>query len=138
MQNHSKTNIIIVLVLIIGLAIGFSFGKSNSSVVYNKNIPMGMHMMPDGSMMTNTDSSMSMQDMMTAMNAGLSGKFGDEFDVAFLSEMIVHHEGAVAMARLALSNAKHEELKDLARAIISAQNEEIAQMKQWERQWYNR
>ena len=98
----------------------------------------GMHMMPDGSMMSNDGSSnMSMADMMSSMNAELKGKTGDAFDKAFLSEMIVHHQGAVEMAQAALTNAKHKEIKDLANAIISAQNKEISQMQQWQKAWYN-
>jgi uncharacterized protein (DUF305 family) len=76
--------------------------------------------------------------MMASMNAALAGKTGDAFDQAFLSEMIVHHEGAVEMARLALTNAKHQEIKDLATAIIAAQNKEIDQMKAWQTAWYGR
>jgi uncharacterized protein (DUF305 family) len=95
--------------------------------------PSGMHMMPDGSMMAHD---MSMGDMMASMNAALAGKTGDAFDQAFLYEMIVHHEGAVEMARLALTNAKHQEIKDLATAIIAAQNKEIDQMKVWQTAWY--
>jgi len=75
--------------------------------------------------------------MMMSMNAELEGKTGDAFDQAFLSEMIIHHEGAVEMAELALTNAKHQEIKDLANAIIGAQNEEISQMKGWQKAWYN-
>jgi uncharacterized protein (DUF305 family) len=80
---------------------------------------------------------MSMSDMMTSMNAALQGKTGDAFDKEFLSEMIVHHEGAVAMAELALKNAKHQEIKDLSSGIIAAQNKEIGEMKAWGKSWYN-
>lgn len=83
-----------------------------------------------------TDQSSSMHDAMHAMNAGLEGKTGDAFDQAFLSEMIVHHEGAVAMAEAALEHASHKELKNMAEAIISAQTNEIAQMKEWLKNWY--
>ena len=96
--------------------------------------PMGTHMMADGTMMHGDGGDMA--SMMADMNAALSGKKGDAFDQAFLSEMIVHHEGAVAMAELALTSAKHQELKDLATAIIAAQTTEIEQMKQWQRTWY--
>jgi uncharacterized protein (DUF305 family) len=75
--------------------------------------------------------------MMASMNAGLQGKTGDAFDQEFLAEMIVHHQGAIDMAKLALSNAKHQEIKDLAQAIISAQTKEIGEMKQWQKSWYN-
>jgi uncharacterized protein (DUF305 family) len=77
-----------------------------------------------------------MSAMMANMNAGLQGKTGDAFDQEFIAEMIVHHQGAIDMAKLALTNAKHQEIKDLANAIISAQTKEITQMKQWQKSWY--
>jgi uncharacterized protein (DUF305 family) len=46
-------------------------------------------------------------------------------DGAFAAMMIDHHEGAIAMAELALRRAEHEELKQLAREIIDAQRAEI-------------
>ena len=79
-----------------------------------------------------------MAGMMKGMMMGLEGKTGDEFDKAFLSEMIMHHEGAVEMAQAALANAKHQEIKDLAKNIISAQNKEIADMQKWSTDWYNK
>ena len=75
--------------------------------------------------------SMSMDDM----TASLKGKTGDAFDKAFMSEMIVHHQGAIDMANLALSNAKHQEIKDLAKNIVTAQTSEITEMKNWQSQW---
>jgi uncharacterized protein (DUF305 family) len=83
---------------------------------------------------TNTATSasdMSMGDMTTE----LKGKTGDTFDKAFINEMIAHHQGAVDMANLALTNANHQEVKDLAKDIISAQTAEITQMKDWQSQW---
>jgi uncharacterized protein (DUF305 family) len=79
----------------------------------------------------NSMMSMSMNDMATQ----LQGKTGDDFDEAFLSGMIVHHQGAVAMAELAEKNAKHEEIKRLSRDIFLAQNEEIDTMRQWQIEW---
>ena len=81
--------------------------------------------------------SMDMGDMMHGMSSGINGKTGDAFDKAFLSEMIVHHQGAVEMAKQAITNAKHQEIKDLATAIIASQNKEIADMKTWQKSWYN-
>lgn len=89
--------------------------------------------MPDGTMMGGDGSSMS--SMMMDMNAALRGKTGDEFDKAFLSEMIVHHQGAIDMAELALTNAGKQEIKDLSKAIITAQTKEIAEMKAWQKSW---
>jgi uncharacterized protein (DUF305 family) len=53
------------------------------------------------------------------------------FDQRFLEAMIPHHESAITMARDALAKAEHQEIKDLATAIITAQEAEIAQMRQW-------
>ena len=52
-----------------------------------------------------------------------------EVDKDFAVMMIDHHEGAVAMAELALDRAEHEELRRLAQAIIDAQEREIEVMK---------
>lgn len=72
---------------------------------------------------------------MDSMTADLKDKTGDEFDKAFIVSMIEHHEGAVDMAKLSAVNAKHDEIKQLSEAIISAQEKEIAEMKQWQKDW---
>lgn len=46
-------------------------------------------------------------------------------DTDFAQMMITHHQGAITMAKLAADNAEHDELKDLAEQIISAQEREI-------------
>lgn len=75
---------------------------------------------------------MSMSDMMT----GLRGKTGDAFDKAFMTEIVAHHQGAIDMATAAKANASHDELKQLADAIVTAQTKEIAQMREWYKAWY--
>lgn len=72
---------------------------------------------------------------MNDMSAMLKGKTGDAFDEAFIQGMIPHHQGAIDMAREALQNAKHEEIKRMARDIITAQQQEIDQMNQWMKDW---
>lgn len=57
-------------------------------------------------------------------------------DQHFIVMMIPHHEGAVAMADLALSRAKHPEIKKLAAAIKTTQTQEIEEMRTWYKQWY--
>lgn len=59
-------------------------------------------------------------------------------DQHFIVMMIPHHEGAIAMADLAISQAEHPELRALARAIQASQTREIREMQTWYRQWYGR
>lgn len=121
---NTNTLVIAVIALIVGTGGGYVIGNGTER-----------HEMPDGSQMHGSMHS-DMQDSMDGMMAGLDGKIGDEFDKAFLSEMIMHHQGAVEMAEAALTNAKHEEIKAMANAIISAQTTEIGQMQSWQRNWY--
>jgi len=72
---------------------------------------------------------------MSQMSAGLTGKSGDDFDAAFLSAMIEHHEGAIEMAKLAGTRAEHQQIRKLAQEVIGAQEGEITQMRQWQQEW---
>lgn len=54
---------------------------------------------------------------------------GMEFDMMFIDMMIPHHQGAIDMAKVALTNAKHQEIKDMAQMIITSQQEEIEHLK---------
>ena len=65
----------------------------------------------------------------------LRGKTGDEFDKAFLEQMIMHHQGALNMAAPGQANAKHQEIKDLTKAVVDAQTKEIKQMQAWQKEW---
>lgn len=57
-------------------------------------------------------------------------------DQRFILMMIPHHDGAIAMADLALTRARHPELRALARRIADTQRRENALMRQWYRQWF--
>lgn len=54
----------------------------------------------------------------------------------FIEQMIPHHEGAIAMANLAIQKAKRPEIKTLATAIIAAQTTEIQSMNGWYQDWF--
>lgn len=62
--------------------------------------------------------------------AELQTMTGPDFDDAFLSSMIAHHEGAVVMSEEVLAAGSNPEALDLAQRIIDAQQREIAQMQQ--------
>jgi uncharacterized protein (DUF305 family) len=57
-------------------------------------------------------------------------------DQRFIVMMIPHHDGAIAMADLALTRAKRPQIKALAQRIKASQTAENAQMRRWYRQWY--
>jgi uncharacterized protein (DUF305 family) len=73
---------------------------------------------------------------MAGMDHGTIPATNAPYDAAFIDAMIVHHEGAIVMANQALEQAERQEIKDLANAIISAQETEIGQMKAWRTAWY--
>jgi uncharacterized protein (DUF305 family) len=58
------------------------------------------------------------------------------YDLRFIDAMIMHHQGALNMAKEAQQKSKRTEIKKLATDIINAQNQEISQMKQWRTAWY--
>ncbi|WP_414550755.1 DUF305 domain-containing protein [Anabaena sp. CCY 0017] len=58
------------------------------------------------------------------------------YDLRFIDGMILHHQGALDMAKEAQEKSQRPEMKKLADEIITAQNQEIAQMQQWRSAWY--
>ncbi|PPK98828.1 uncharacterized protein (DUF305 family) [Kineococcus xinjiangensis] len=60
--------------------------------------------------------------------AALEAARGPEFDRLFLEGMVVHHEGALEMARTELAEGAAPEAKELAQRIEADQTREIAEM----------
>lgn len=129
-ENISRESI---LFGIIGLLIGVLLTVFVVTVSVNTNNQTMMRMM---GMHTEQNDRMSRSSMsMDGMTNDLKNKSGDEFDKAFLSEMIVHHQGAIDMANLVLQKSTRPELRSLANDIIAAQTKEINQMKAWQQAW---
>lgn len=61
--------------------------------------------------------------------AALAAATGEDFDRRWLTMMVAHHEGAVTMAQDVLTSTSRPEVRDLARAVVSAQQREIATMR---------
>lgn len=101
-----------------------------------------------GSSDTNTHSRASGQEMqmsgdmekdMQMMNEMMVKHLGTkdrDYEDRFIDMMIPHHEGAIMMAQNALKNANRPEIKEMAQAIIAAQEREIGQLKKWRKDWY--
>lgn len=60
-----------------------------------------------------------MDDGVAGMTTMPEGKTGDDFDKTFIEQMIMHHQSAIDMAAPGEQNAKHQEVKDLTKAIVS-------------------
>ncbi len=72
----------------------------------------------------------------TAPAAVPAGGTAQLYDRLFIDMMAPHHEGAVAMARIALVRARHRQIRTLAQQIITAQENEIATMRNWRVGWF--
>lgn len=125
MKSKSIMTIALIAIIVAAGFGGYTLGNQNDAKNTNTSVTTEQQS-------TATDhNSMSMMDM----NKQLEGLSGDDYDKAFIEMMITHHEGAVDMAELSASRAKHDEIKQLSQAIITAQDKEIADMKQWQRDW---
>ena len=76
--------------------------------------------------------------LFTSSPVGLrqGGMMGQNIDRHFIEEMIPHHDGAIAMAELALERSKRAEILTLSKGIIEAQKRENAQMRAWYADWF--
>ena len=125
MKSKSIMTIVVIALIVAAGFGGYALGNQNDTKKTDTSVTTEQQS-------TATDhNSMSMMDM----NKQLEGLSGDDYDKAFIEMMITHHEGAVDMAELSASRAKHDEIKRLSQAIITAQDKEIADMKQWQRDW---
>jgi uncharacterized protein (DUF305 family) len=126
-MKKNKNNVLIVAIVAIVAIAGLGF------YAINRNDDSDMMNADNMSEMMETTSSMA--NMNSSTYKEYSQLKGEDYDRLFLANMIAHHQGAVDMAKLALQNAKHQELKDMANDIVTAQESEIADMKSWQSQW---
>lgn len=123
-HNTKYLTIAVALILVIGIGgISYNLGKKAGAKNMHQEMAPVNH------------SEMSMDQML----GSLEDLQGDAFDKAFIEMMIVHHQGAVDMAKHIPAQAKHEELKKLGADIIAAQTKEIEMMQGWLTSWgYNK
>ena len=140
--NYKYTTIALAVALIVTYSWHWNdiFTHGNKTVSMNgmgmmHQMKDGSMMMKDGTMIKNTE--MSMDSMMMDMLANMKGKKGVELEKVFLRDMIVHHQGAVDMAKELLKDTTiRPELAKFAQDIIIAQAGEISMQKKWLKDWY--
>ncbi|MER7070623.1 DUF305 domain-containing protein [Terrabacter sp. NPDC000476] len=86
------------------------------------------HQMPGGSMTA-------MGSGPATASAGGSAAVHNQADITFASSMVPHHQQAIEMADMALTQASSAEVKNLATQIKAAQEPEIATMTGWLTAW---
>lgn len=78
--------------------------------------------------------------MVTMGDAGLKSlqaKTGQAFDIAYMSQMVQHHMGAIEIAGEAQKRVVRQEIKDATKTVITSQADEIAKLTGWLRDWYS-
>ncbi|MDQ3303735.1 MAG: DUF305 domain-containing protein [Actinomycetota bacterium] len=69
---------------------------------------------------------------------GMMGSFDEDkpFDLQFIDQMTMHHEGAIMSSEHMISDSKQPELRELAENIEESQSEQVEQMQEWRDEWY--
>lgn len=102
------------LVLSLPVNAGTDGDNAAHSHAQTSQMPMDMH-----------HSMMGMQQQMDAV------KPSGDVDYDFAVMMRIHHQGAVDMAQMELDKGKDPQMQAMAKEIIAAQKDEIAQFDQW-------
>jgi uncharacterized protein (DUF305 family) len=68
---------------------------------------------------------------MKKMHKDMMIKYTGNADVDFVRGMIPHHQGAIDMAKVVIANGKDPEIRKLAEGVVTAQEAEIKEMKDW-------
>jgi len=127
-------------IVVLGAACGQNATNSNSAMnhggmnhnsMMNNNSSMNMNGMNQNSMPMNSNMPMNHSDMKSDSNAASA-----PYDLQFIDTMIHHHQGAVEMAKMIDGKTQNADIIKFGKQIISDQEKEIAQMKEWREKWF--
>ena len=134
-------NIITIILLFAIAAIGAACNQTanNSAMNHNgmnhnsmmNNSSSNMNGMNHNSMPMNSNMPMNHSQMKSDANAASA-----PYDLQFIDTMTTHHTGAVEMAKMVDGRTQNADLKKFAAQIITDQEKEIKQMKDWREKWF--
>ncbi len=128
-----------------GAGVSYANGQESSSPEESSAMGSMMGGGDQGSMMSTMDSG-GMGSMMggengmgSMMNGGsMMGSFDEEkpFDLQFIDQMTMHHEGAIMSSEHMISDSERPELRKLAQNIEESQSTQIDRMQSFRKEWY--
>lgn len=132
-SNISLVAVAVASVLTVPALAQMQMGTSiELPAICTANAQQGMGPMTQGSQMSmgpaHADMMMGMDQMNSQMMQGMTAT---DIDVAFVCGMIPHHQGAINMAKAELAHGDDPWAKELALMVITAQEQEIADMLEW-------
>lgn len=83
---------------------------------------------------TDTPATKEYREANAKMHRDMDIPYTGDSDIDFVLGMIPHHQGAIDMAKVALRNAKDEQIRKWATDVIREQEREISEMRAWLKQ----
>jgi uncharacterized protein (DUF305 family) len=114
-----------LLIIAAGIAASTAFAAAQGSSHSGHSMPMQTQQSTD------TPATKGYREANSKMHRAMDIPYTGDSDVDFVLGMIPHHQGAIDMAKVALQNAKDEQIREWANTIIREQEREIAEMQAW-------
>ena len=128
LKRYTTSLGLLALLFMLALALASCAGAGSSSAQQDSSEQDGgEESAGDMQGMDHSNMNMGSEGMMNASEMLMeNGEYSDE---RFIDAMVPHHQGAISMAQVALENAEHLELLQLAENVISTQQAEIEELR---------
>ena len=134
--KYLTVSLALAVLLLAGVGVTLAYGQMGS-MMGDQGTSGGQ---TDGGMMGGQDGSGtgSMMNGEGMSGSQMMGSFNEEqpFDLQFIDQMTMHHEGAIMSSEHMISDSERPELRELAANIEESQSEQIKQMQDFREEWY--